>query len=341
MDPILIELKACLKELAQLPKQAPNLSKVFNKEQLALIREVKTLIENEQLTKGELVSSKQQEIPTAENEEKASLENEQLTKGEIIFKINSLDGPTFNVKDVDITKEETETHTIYKVYRTITFFPRFKNGTRIAYTNVHKTYNELFPDGESYSSFPILPEEAHKTILKLSKKLSEKEYEDIDDPIGNIEAFWVEWLIPKGKAISFTIGDDVKILGPGETFTYTSILKFEGRKYDKVVNQIEFEYNDLRHIAAAIMRNPNVTVDIRGYVLMGVSENWDDKVFETDLTYSELAFKRAELTKKQLLNLLKDWGTEIDSNRITFGRGNTKAVRDGKGQVVEFTLKNN
>lgn len=66
MDPILIELKACLKELAQLQKQAPNLSKVFNKEQLALIREVKTLIENEQLAKGELVSSKQQEMPTAE-----------------------------------------------------------------------------------------------------------------------------------------------------------------------------------------------------------------------------------------------------------------------------------
>jgi hypothetical protein len=77
MDPILIELKACLKELAQLQKQAPNLSKVFNKEQLALIREVKTLIENEQLAKGELVSSKLQEIPTAENEEKASLENEE------------------------------------------------------------------------------------------------------------------------------------------------------------------------------------------------------------------------------------------------------------------------
>jgi hypothetical protein len=77
MDPILFELKACLKELAQLQKQAPNLSKVFNKEQLALIREVKTLIENEQLAKGRLVSSEQQEIPTAENEEKASLENEE------------------------------------------------------------------------------------------------------------------------------------------------------------------------------------------------------------------------------------------------------------------------
>ena len=53
---ILDELKACFKELAQLQKQEPNLLKVFTKEQVALVKEVKSLLETSKES-GLLVSN--------------------------------------------------------------------------------------------------------------------------------------------------------------------------------------------------------------------------------------------------------------------------------------------
>jgi hypothetical protein len=253
---------------------------------------------------------------------------------------NALEGPTFSVKDLEkVTREETDKYILYKVYRTIKFFPRFKNGERIAYKHVYQNQRELFADGDEYKDFPVTPVDAYKTAQKVAKRLSEKDYSgELDELIENVEGFWVEWRIPKGKPINIEIGGEIKTLQPGETYTQRSIIEFKGRKYDEVDNHNQFLYEELRFVGAAIKYNPKVSVDIRGYVLMGVNEDWNDTVTGTDMTYGELAIKRAEVIKKQLIKLLKQWNIVFDEKRITAGRGLSKA---NQGQTVEFIIKNN
>ena len=144
---------------------------------------------------------------------------------------NTLEGPTFSVKDLEkVTREKTDKFILYKVYRTIKFFPRFKNGKHIAYEHVYQNQRELFANGAEYRDFPVTPEDAYKTAQKVAKRLSEKDYGgELDELIENEEGFWVEWRIPKGKPINIEIGGEIKTLQPSETYTQRSIIEFKGK----------------------------------------------------------------------------------------------------------------